>query len=156
MVNPQLEASEPDRKRPRIDEPASSHSSPNFTNHPTLYFCDGNVILLCQKTYFRVHRTLLTRNSTVFREILVQRERVGDQFRGCILLTLDDDVDDMENLLNRVYDGFDIDVSELTPSTFPALASILRLSMKYQIERPQKAIFELLRREWPSTLEKYD
>lgn len=173
MVNPQLEASEPDRKRPRIDEPASSHSSPNFTNHPTLYFCDGNVILLCQKTYFRVHRTLLTRNSTVFREILVQRERVGDQFRGCILLTLDDDVDDMENLLNRVYDGLyvvkispqhdykltfvsDIDVSELTPSTFPALASILRLSMKYQIERPQKAIFELLRREWPSTLEKYD
>ena len=46
--------------------------------------------------------------------------------------------------------------SEFTASTFPALASILRLVMKYQIERPQKVIFELLRREWPSTLEKYD
>jgi hypothetical protein len=50
----------------------------------------------------------------------------------------------------------DIDVSELTACTFPALASLLRLVMKYKIERPQKAIFELLSCEWPSTLEEYD
>jgi BTB/POZ domain len=102
----ELEASEPDRKRPRIDEPSSSQLPPNFANHPTLYFGDGNVILRCQKTYFRVHRTLLTRNSPVFRDILAEHDRDnGEQFRGCILLTLDDDVDDMEQLLNRVYDG---------------------------------------------------
>jgi len=174
MVTSELESSEPDRKRPRIDEPASSDSPPNFTDHPTLYFGDGNVILRCQKTYFRVHRTLLTKNSPVFRDILVERDRVGgDYFRGCILLSLDDDVDDMEQLLNRVYDGLyviavphkseykltffsDINVSELTTSTFPALASILRLISKYQIERPRKAIFDLFRREWPSSLETYD
>lgn len=106
MASPQVEASEPDRKRPRVDEPTDLHVPPNFINHPTLYFGDGNVILRCGKTYFRVHRTLLTRNSPVFRDILATSDRVGgDQFRGCVLLTLDDDADDMELLLNRVYDG---------------------------------------------------
>jgi BTB/POZ domain len=103
------EASEPDRKRPRIDdsEPSSVNVAPtNLTNHPTLYFGDGNVILRCQNTYFRVHRTLLTRNSPVFREIFDERDRDGyEPFRGCILLTLDDDADDMQQLLNKVYDG---------------------------------------------------
>jgi hypothetical protein len=106
MVTSEVDATERDRKRPRIDEPATSHTPPNFTNHPTLYFGDGNVVLRCQQIYFRVHRTLLTRNSPVFHDILAERDRVGgDQFRGCTLLILDDDADDMEQLLNSVYDG---------------------------------------------------
>jgi hypothetical protein len=106
MGSLQSEAREPDRKRPRIDEPESSHSPPNFTNHPSLYFGDGNVILRCQKTYFRVHRTLLTRSSQVFCNIFAEHDTDGgDQFRGCVLVSLDDDVDDMEQLLNRIYDG---------------------------------------------------
>jgi hypothetical protein len=106
MGSLQSEPREPDRKRPRIDEPESSHSPPNFTNHPSLYFGDGNVILRCQKTYFRVHRTLLTRSSQVFCNIFAEHDTDGgDQFRGCVLVSLDDDVDDMEQLLNRIYDG---------------------------------------------------
>ena len=107
MVTCQTEDSAPDRKRPRVEEPVAPQGTLNFINHPTLYFADGNVILRCQETYFRIHRTLLSKNSPVFRDLFAERDRGGNgnQFRGCIIVVLDDDAYDMEQLLNRVYDG---------------------------------------------------
>lgn len=42
----------------------------------------------------------------MFRDTLADLDGVGrEQFRGCTLLTLNDDADNMEQLLNRVCDG---------------------------------------------------
>jgi hypothetical protein len=40
--------------------------------------------------------------------------------------------------------------------TFPALAGLLRITTKYQIQRPHAAIIEKLQSHWPSSLEKHD
>lgn len=99
---------EPDRKRPRQHSVSDAKEHVKvFANHPTLYFEDGNVILRCGKTLFCVHRTLLTKHSEVFRGIFTARPEGKPQelFRGCLFIALEDAPDDMESLLNTIYDG---------------------------------------------------
>ncbi|KAF9461022.1 hypothetical protein BDZ94DRAFT_1323642 [Collybia nuda] len=151
--------SPPDRKRPRVEEAGDGGSwqGPKNSKHPALYFRDGNVILRCRGTDFRVHNTLLSKNSPVFLNLFAANElNIDKEHPGCIIVSLDDDADDIENLLHRVYDGFHIGTSKLDTTTFPSIASLLRTSTKYKIQRPREAIFELFHQEWPSTLDFYD
>lgn len=96
----------PHRKRPRTDS-NSDEQAKVFTNHPSLYFEDGNVVLKCGWTLFCVHRTLLSKHSEVFRRMFtpVAEAKPQEFFRGCLLVALDDSADDMQNLLDIIYDG---------------------------------------------------
>lgn len=100
------EPSPPDRKRARLEHDANIEPQMENSKHPTLYFRDGNIILRCRGTDFRVHNTLLSKNSTVFRDLFTTHELDTDEEHpGCIVVRLDDDVGDIEVLLHRVYDG---------------------------------------------------
>lgn len=170
--------SSPDRKRPRAEYDLDATDAANgpqtdFENHSTLYFDDGNIIIKCKRTLFRVHRSLLSRNSTVFQELFAQCDaRPQDVLRGCPVLSVDDDKDDMQDLLNCSYDALlafsyfirypayqrysHIDFPTLTVENLPALSGLLRLTTKYRVERPRVAILNRLRQEWPSSLAKHD
>jgi hypothetical protein len=91
-----------DRKHPHIELDAEATADAQLTNHPTLYFEDGNVILKTGCTLFRVHRTILSKHSAVFRDLLAQNTQTLCGFPSLIV---DDDKDDMENLINTIYDG---------------------------------------------------
>jgi hypothetical protein len=91
------------RKRPRTELDAEAAAIAQLTNHPTLYFEDGNVIIrLKTASAYCVHRTLLSKHSTVFRDLFAQNTQT---LRGYPSLTVDDNADDMESLLNTIYDG---------------------------------------------------
>ena len=97
--------SEPALKRPRValdddfDEKA-------LLEHPTLYYDDGNVILSSGSTLFRVHRSILSKHSPVFRELFSPRgDTKPEILRGCLHLALDDSKEEVEALLNVIYDG---------------------------------------------------
>lgn len=99
----------PDRKRPRTYSNPDEHRKV-FTNHPTLYFEDGNVILKCGWTLFCVHRSLLSKHSEVFRGLFTPAQagaevKPQEFFRGCLFIALDDNSNDMESLLDTIYDG---------------------------------------------------
>ena len=89
----------PDRKHSRSELDAEL-----FADHPTLYMDDGNVILECGKTLFRVHRTVLSKHSPVFRELLAP-ERDHNLLRGCTFVQLDDDKAGLEVVLESLYGG---------------------------------------------------
>jgi len=130
-----------------------------FTDHPTLYFEDGNVILKCRWTLFCVHRTLLSKHSEVLQRIFTPagpEAKPQEFFRGCLLIALDDEADDIECLLNTIYDGLHIDFPTLNTENFPKVAALLRMSTKYKLNRPRAVILDCLRSEWPSTLLKHD
>ena len=78
-----------------------------YVNHRTLYFDDGNVILSCGSTIFRVHRSLLSKHSSVFRERFQppQEDVKPKLLHGLPLIILDDTSEEMEALLNTIYDG---------------------------------------------------
>ncbi|PIL28926.1 hypothetical protein GSI_08973 [Ganoderma sinense ZZ0214-1] len=52
--------------------------------------------------------------------------------------------------------GRHLDVQELTVETFPTLATLLRMSKRYQIERPCQDIVARIRAEWPAALAQHD
>ena len=89
----------PDRKRS-----CSELDAELLVDHPTLYMDDGNVILQCGKTLFRVHRTVLSKHSSVFQERLAP-ERDHNTFRGCILVQVEVDKAGMEAILEVLYGG---------------------------------------------------
>ena len=94
----------PDRKRLRL-EPDDDEIKV-LEKHPTLYFDDGNIILSCGSTLFCVHRTLLAKHSPVFREMFVPKDDVKlDVIRGCKLFPMDDSREEMEALLDVMYNG---------------------------------------------------
>ncbi|KAI8996660.1 hypothetical protein BD414DRAFT_372804, partial [Trametes punicea] len=147
------ESSQPARKRPRPAFEAEEQDEKPFVNHPTLYFDDGNVILRAGRMLFCVHRSLLAKHSVVFRELF---ERGHEQFRGMLHFTMEETAEEVEALLNVIYDGLRVDVQDLTIETFPTLGNVLRMATKYKISRPCADIISRIRAEWPSTLTQHD
>ena len=76
-------------------------------HHSTLYFDDGNVVLSCGSTLFRVHRSLLSKHSSVFLERFQppQEDVKPEILNGLPHVVLDDTSEEMEALLNTIYDG---------------------------------------------------
>lgn len=74
----------------------------HFVNHPTLYFDDGNVILGAGRILFCVHRSLLSKHSTVYRDIFEQTQA---RFRGHLHVEMEETAEEVEALVNVIYDG---------------------------------------------------
>ncbi|KAL0958710.1 hypothetical protein HGRIS_014040 [Hohenbuehelia grisea] len=154
-----------DRKRPRVDYDNAEETKP-FVNHPSLYFDDGNLILQCKdahsttRTLFCVHRSLVAKHSSVFKDIFdaAYAREPQERFRGLAVVHLDeDDKDDLAGLLATIYDGYDVKIpAELTIETFPELAGLLRITTKYNLDRARALILARLRLEWPTTLAAHD
>ncbi|KAI0672094.1 hypothetical protein C8Q78DRAFT_1077668 [Trametes maxima] len=148
--------SQPDRKRPRLsteDDGVGETEVKPFVNHLTLYFDDGNVVLCAGRTLFRVHRSVLSKHSAVFRDLF---EKPHERFRGLMHVTMEETAEEIESLLDVVYDGLRVDIQELTVETFPTVANVLRMATKYHIERPREDIIARIRAEWPATLAEHD
>ncbi|KAM5546010.1 hypothetical protein V8D89_000136 [Ganoderma adspersum] len=145
------------RKRPKLEPDSDTDNidvdEKPFVNHPTLYFDDWNVILTTGRTVFCVHRSLLSKHSPVFGELF---EREHDTFRDLMKISMKETPEDLEALLGVIYDGLHLDVQQLTVETFPTLATLLRMSKRYQIERPCQDIIARIRAEWPAVLEQHD
>lgn len=88
---------QPAAKRPRLGttEP-----------HPDeeLYFVDGNVILHCENTLFRVHRGVLSLNSEVFKDMFaLGTDQTEKDLEGCPCIDLSDKADDVRRFLHCIY-----------------------------------------------------
>lgn len=82
--------------------------------HVDLWFCDGSVILQAASTLFRVHKSQLSRRSTVFSDmftlpqpcVITAHATLADEtYEGCPVVTLHDSAEDVANLLLALYDG---------------------------------------------------
>lgn len=89
-------------KRRRGDDDDLEIDEKPFQNHPTLYFDDGNIILRAGRTLFCVHKSLLSKHSVVFRDLFQQKH---ETFRVLSQIDMTDTREDLEALLNVVYDG---------------------------------------------------
>ena len=91
-------------KRRRTD--ASDEESPP-TRHSTLWFDDGNIVLIAQDTAFRVHSSILSLKSPVFKDMfsMPQPASGADSFEGCPAVLLTDNPTELADLLDFVYNG---------------------------------------------------
>jgi hypothetical protein len=72
-----------------------------------VWYDDGNLVLQAENTLFRVHRSILTRKSAVFSEMLAvpQPDKSSEKaVDGCEVVQLGDDTAyDMEQVLRAIY-----------------------------------------------------
>jgi len=79
-------------------------------NHPTLYFSDGNLVFCCKATdqtptYFRIHRSYISSNSSVISDMLSLPSPSDGQdlYDGVPMVELAADPCNMEIFLNFFY-----------------------------------------------------
>ena len=87
---------------PSDDE--SSTDSTGITPHGTLNFADGNVEVLCGKTLFRVHTSILSLHSPALRQMFAQASlAAAESPNGCPRILSSDKATDFATLLKTVY-----------------------------------------------------
>ena len=81
---------------------------PDLITRSKIWFDDGSVVIQAELTQFRVHRSMLSRHSSVFRDMFSVPQPPGDQesaVEGCSIVHLSDSPQDWENLLTLMYDN---------------------------------------------------
>ncbi|KAJ7287177.1 hypothetical protein C8J57DRAFT_995026, partial [Mycena rebaudengoi] len=68
-----------------------------------IWHTDGSVVLQAQNTQFRVHWSVLSLNSSFFREMQgLPQPPDQPSIDGCIIIQLSDSVEDVEHLLKAL------------------------------------------------------
>ncbi|GJJ08515.1 hypothetical protein Clacol_002733 [Clathrus columnatus] len=112
----------------------------NWQRHRDLYFSDGSIVLLADKTVFRVYIGLLTLHSSVFKELIESAQHPivptdSETYDGCPLLRLQDTPEDLTHLLKTLLSWFGPGGKPISYSTASA---VLRLSNKYMMQQFQE------------------
>ncbi|PIL26473.1 hypothetical protein GSI_12231 [Ganoderma sinense ZZ0214-1] len=138
----------PPLKRPRTSEseplPLPSTSGTTQDTGPglivrhseELWFGDGNVILAARHTGFRVFRSLLATQSTVFAEIFASSSSGSDPeiFEGCPVVRVSDTPEDIAHFLRVLLPTSQrILFSRKFSFSFHQISAIIRLAHKYNV-----------------------
>ena len=159
-------------KRRRTEEPEGTGESPPAQSK-SYWFDDGSVIIQAENTQYRVHRSLLSRHSNIFKDMFSLPQPavdLGPTFEGCPVVLLSDKAADLEHVLSVIYDGIRSGIIAIaflnlisairvhdmrTSISVDFLGAILRLGKKYDITYLCEEGLKRLRLEFPATLEKW-
>lgn len=144
-----------------------------IVKHPDFYFPDGSVVIIVEKTAFRIHKYVLARHSEVFSGMWdIPQPPMSDMYDGCPTVTLADSKSDFVEVMKVMYDilwvilfcNIDHNDTEST-SYFDTLradsklkdlinfiSGILRISTKYNLVSIRKKCISVLQEAFPSTL----
>ncbi|KAF8580218.1 hypothetical protein K439DRAFT_1619981 [Ramaria rubella] len=128
---------------------------PEYTKSNTIYFDDGNIILIAEQTAFRVHKGLLSYNSDVFRNMFatVQEPPGLETFDGLPIVKLSGDSGtDMEYFLKALYQ-FPNAAEKFEPKVW---FGIFRVASKHLFERLRLLCYDTISRFSPTTLRQFD
>ena len=110
-------STEPPEKRPRkrsrqpdADGPSATQAdAPNY-KRGSVWFDDGNIVLVAEGTAFRVYRGILARNSEVFRGMFtVPQPLDGEKWEGCDVVHFTDSAADWALILSILFDSSQTD-----------------------------------------------
>ena len=107
-------ASHCSRKRAREsvqseDETEESDDTCDPTKHDTLWFEDGNIVLVAGNVAFKVHRSILSRQSAVFEDLFgIPQPDLAEveTMDGSPVVRLHDSALELTVFIEALYDGF--------------------------------------------------
>ncbi|KLO07725.1 hypothetical protein SCHPADRAFT_945017 [Schizopora paradoxa] len=146
------------------DQAAMDAETPsNPKKRETLWFEDGNIVLASDVHLYCVHRGVLARNSTVFKDML-ELPNVGDASNNEMETAVREDSWEGKPLVRMVGDGdedvyhllmtlYDIEFySSHRPTTLPIILSLIRMSTKYNFSGIRNAVTTHLEHVYPNDL----
>ncbi|KAJ7194906.1 hypothetical protein GGX14DRAFT_677594 [Mycena pura] len=140
--------SPPAAKRPRSD---SDPAGP--VTRSKIWYSDGSIVLQAEAVQFRVHTSILSAASSVFRDMLEVAQGpadIADQVEGCPLVHLSDDkAVDVGFVLEALYDR---NFYKTKKKTFGQVEAMWRLGKKYGFDELRDDAVGRLQYIFPSTL----
>jgi len=141
--------------------PPRKRSRTNDQQDEDFSFSDGSIVLSAKNAdenlvYFRVHKSVLAKNSPVFEDMLTMPTPANqDSYDGLPLVHLHDDAKHLKEVLTIFYDPCALLVDGRA-SIAAALRGSLKLATKYQVENLRNVFIQKLQMEWPTTLAEWD
>lgn len=84
---------------------SSENEHPELQQELTLWFEDGNVVIIAGSKAFRVHKGVLSRNTQIFQDMFTMDQPSEDEKKfGCPFVHLSDSASDVEHFLHALYD----------------------------------------------------
>ncbi|KAJ6472837.1 hypothetical protein C8R47DRAFT_987629 [Mycena vitilis] len=145
-------------------EPASKRQRTESDTRPAslsvtrskIWYSDGSVVLQVEMTQFRVHASILSSSSNVFRDMFeVGRapDNLDGQVEGCPLVRLyGDQAVEFEMVLDALYDRT---FYKEQAKPFALVAAMLRLGKKYEFDQLREDAVTRLERSFPLSLEHF-
>ncbi|TCD68722.1 hypothetical protein EIP91_010006 [Steccherinum ochraceum] len=139
-------------KRARSGSDPSTKSPLEGYTRGELWFDDGNVILVAEKTAFRVYQGVLSKNSEIFRDMFtIPQPADAEKLEGCPVVHLSDSQKDLERFLSAVFDlGNTYYGTQRLP--FSIVSAMLRLGTKYGVDFLRESAIGRLRTIFPPRL----
>ena len=169
-------ALEPAAKRKRVELEDATETVESSVSPPvrsTIWFEDGNVVLQCQGTQYKVHRGILSANSPIFKDMFstAHASLEDGEVEGCPVVHMPDLGKDVEYVLQAIFQPRCVNhpcflILILKPCVrcvvpfeslpIDALVAYLKMGRKYDIDavrsRAQSQLFHL----YPVELEDFD
>ncbi|KAI0640026.1 hypothetical protein C8Q77DRAFT_1152936 [Trametes polyzona] len=121
----------PSNKRLRLDPDTDADPDKD----KDFWLEDGNIVIIAQKSAFRVHKGVLSRRSEVFSGLFTVPQPEDDdgveKLEGVPVVRVQDSSHDFRHLLRALYDGIDTDMDE---RPWAELAALARLAHKYGLD----------------------
>jgi len=125
------------RQRTIVEDAEPPLSNSDITKSAEFWFHDGSVVLQAQSTQFRVHMTVLSLHSTVFRDMfsMPQPAEAELTIEGCPIVHVSDTAQDVGFMFHTLY--------KLVPRFPLSLAAEFWNSQQDQIEKEAKILYYL-------------
>ncbi|KDQ56538.1 hypothetical protein JAAARDRAFT_194538 [Jaapia argillacea MUCL 33604] len=139
---------QPPVKRNRTDAAENEpHKSPSRSE---VWYPDGNIVPLAQTTLFKVHKSILSDNSEILRDMFTLSQPTEESdIEGCPVVTLFDSALQVEHMLKALYNRRD------QPQPGAATYALARIAHKYKIDHLFEDAIHRLRLRFPSTLSSF-
>ena len=88
------------------DEDKEQNLAARIKHHDTLWFDDGNIVLIAENIAFRVHSSILSRRSPVFKDMFAMPQPMGAEcMENCPVVQMTDPPSELGDFLNYIYNG---------------------------------------------------
>ncbi|KAJ8518524.1 hypothetical protein ONZ45_g4436 [Pleurotus djamor] len=152
----QAPAEAPPAKRPRLSVP--EHTTIQDSQY---YFDDGSIALSAHEDpddqesivfVFRVHASMLARESTVFADMMklsATSDDIQDTYNGAPLVHLHDRAEHVQGFLRAIYDPLKVFANEYSAKAIDLLSGPLILAHKYEALAIKDCVVKRLHDDWP-------
>ncbi|THH29890.1 hypothetical protein EUX98_g4293 [Antrodiella citrinella] len=128
----------------------------NMPNLQELWFEDGNIVIIAEKTEFRVYRGILAQKSDLFKDLFtLPQPEGGETLYGCSVVRVQDLATDWYRFLSVLFGGASMWTNNQQYS-WRLTRSIITISNKYQVDVMRDEAMERLQKRFPANIDDWD